>query len=106
MELAKRVHVLSDSGMEAPGRPGFRPGAEMKVTTKEGNIYHKTVNAPSGFPDNPLTGDEIMERFRDHADYAERPLPKENLERIVALIDRLDDMADVRTLIPLLVSQE
>ncbi len=106
VELAKRVHILSDPGMEAPDQPGFRPGAEMKVTTKEGNIYLKTVSAPSGFPDNPLTGDEIMERFRDNAGYAERPFAKENLERIVALINRLDDMEDVRTLIPLLVSQE
>ena len=78
----------------------------MKVTTKKGNVYHKAVSIPRGLPGNPLTKGEHVERFRDCLNYAAKPLPKVNTEKIISMVDRLEESKDVRSLIPLLSVRE
>ena len=79
---------------------------DMHVTTGDGGVLHKSVDIARGFPGNPLTEDEHMERFRDCLDYAKKPLPPENIEKLVSLVAQLEELDDVRVLIPLLLSQK
>jgi hypothetical protein len=44
-----------------------------------------------------------MERFYDCINYGYQPLPAENIEKIVSMVDRLEVIEDVRNLIPLLL---
>lgn len=104
MGLSERIHVSPGIDLD-PGRPELLCKTEVKVTTTNGAIYHKTVDTPSGFPGNPLTDEEHKDLFQDHVSHGGKPIPKENVGKLVSIIDRLEELEDVRRLIPLLTSQ-
>ncbi len=104
MELTKKIHVSPDPTLDSPEKPGSSLAAHMKVTTKDGNVYLKKVDVPRGLPGNPLSKEEHMERFQDCVNYAEKPLPKRNTEKIISTVDRLEKAKDVCSLIPLLLA--
>lgn len=102
-QLIKNIHISADPTLDDPERFVFSIGAHVKVTTKKGDIYNKSVNIPRGLPGNPLTKEEHMERFQDCVNYSDKPLPKGNTEKIISMVDRLEETKDIRTLIPLLL---
>ena len=103
MRLTKNIHVSVDPTLDDPERLIFSVGAHVKVTTKRGNTYDKSVDIPRGFPGNPLTQEEHLERFRGCVEYADKPLPKGNIEKVISRVDRLEETKDIRTLIPVLL---
>jgi len=100
MELVDKIHVVADPALDERGHTAV----DMCVTTRDGSVLRKSVNTARGFPGNPLTEDEHNERFRDCISYAKKPLPSENIEQVISLITRLEELDDVRVLIPLLLS--
>lgn len=106
MDLTKNIHISPEPSLDDPERSGFSLAAHMKVTTKKGNVYHKAVDIPRGIPGNPLTKEEHMECFQDCLNYADKPLPKVNTEKIISMVGRLEQSKDVRSLIPLLLLRE
>ena len=103
-DLTRMVHVTADPSFEDPARAKFSIGTHVKITTKRGGVYEKSAAAPRGHPANPMSGAEHLQRFRDCVDYAEGALPADRIEKIIAAVARLEDMADVRDLIALLVA--
>ena len=103
MGLVKIVHVAPDNDLDDPAHCKFSIGARVKITTKTGQTFEKSVDAPRGHPDNPMNDDEHLERFKDCLEYAGSAFPAANAEKILAMVRRLEDMKDVRDLIPLLV---
>lgn len=106
MDLTKNIHISPEPSLDDPERLGFSLAAHMKVTTKKGNVYHKAVDIPRGIPGNPLTKEEHVERFQDCVNYAGKPLPKVNTEKIISMVGRLEETKDVRSLISLLLVKE
>lgn len=106
LELTKKIHVFPEAAIDDPKRPEFHLAAQMKVTTNDGNVYHKTVNIPHGVPGNPLTNEEHLEHFRDCVGYAGSLLPEINVEKIVSVISRLEEADNVCDLIPLLLTKQ
>lgn len=106
-ELVKNVHVVADPDLGNPeaqgGSTSTHLSVRMMVATKDGDIYHKDVDVPRGNPKNPLVNDEHMGRFHDCLNYADMKLEKSNIDKILSRIDRLEEMEDVRDLIPLLM---
>lgn len=102
MELIGKIHVAPDPALEGE-KVGASMGADMDVTTTDGATYHKTVPIPSGFPGNPLTNEEIMERFQQAVSYGSKPLPKENIDRLQSTIGQFEQVEDVCALIPLMM---
>jgi 2-methylcitrate dehydratase PrpD len=101
MELVNKIYVSPDPTLEKRGHTAV----DMNVTTKDGEVLHKSVDIACGFPGKPLTKEEHNEHFQDCVSYAGKPLPQENVEKVVSLISQLGDLTDVRSLIPLLLSQ-
>jgi 2-methylcitrate dehydratase PrpD len=99
MELVKKIHVVADPALE---KRGDTP-VDMKVVTSRGDVYSKSIDSAPGFPGNPLTQQEQEDHFWDCIDFAKKPLPKENAEKIISLVRNLEDVEDVGILIPLLV---
>src|SRR5690606_39347351 len=52
----------------------------------------------------PLTDEQHRERFEDNIGYGGKPLPRRQVDALVARVAALEGMADVRDLIPLLVA--
>jgi 2-methylcitrate dehydratase PrpD len=100
LELAKRVEVVVDPAMELRGHTPV----DMTVFMKDGREFFRQIDIAPGFPGNPLTKEEMEARFHDCISYAEKPLPKQNVEGIVENVSRVDRLSDVRVLIPLLLA--
>lgn len=100
MDIVKKVNVVPDPTLDKRGETAL----EMQVLTKGGALYKKSIDFPTGFPENPLTKEENMDRFRNCISYARKSLPQENIEKLVSFIDKLEEVKDIRSLIPLLKS--
>jgi 2-methylcitrate dehydratase PrpD len=101
-ELTDKIDVIVDSALEKRGE--HHCAMQMDVRARDGVVYHKGVDVPQGFPENPLTNEEHLKRFEDCVSYARKPWVGENKDKIVSLISELEEIKDVRSLIPLLVS--
>jgi 2-methylcitrate dehydratase PrpD len=97
--LAKKVLVISDSALDARGHTAL----DMRVFTSKGNEYLKKLDIAPGFPGNPLTQKEHEERFWDCMDFAPVPIQREKAEKIISMVARLEELEDIRILIPLLL---
>ncbi|MDP2916713.1 MAG: MmgE/PrpD family protein [Dehalococcoidia bacterium] len=99
MYLVDKVQVTGDPELNSLQMCAIR----MRVTTKDRKVYDKSMDIAPGFPGNPLTQEDHMARFRDCMSYASKPLPEENVEKLVDMVNNIEKVDDVRSLIPLLV---
>jgi len=77
--------------------------AEVSVVMKDGSRYEERVDHPKGSPQAPLTWEELVAKFRD---CASRALAAEAAERVVALVRRIEALANVRELTEALMAAE
>ncbi|MBI2909009.1 MAG: MmgE/PrpD family protein [Chloroflexi bacterium] len=93
-ELAPKVDVDMDPTRE-------KVWAEIQL--KDGRrLKTPEVSAPKGHPDNPLSTEEIVEKYRDCVQHGPKPLARENTERAKDLVLRLEEVSDVAEVIRLL----
>ena len=66
----------------------------MRVTLADGRVLHEELEYPWGEPENPLTRDEMLERFVGLAAYV---LPEEESRKIAAqmLRSRVSEFAEI-----------
>jgi len=50
-----------------------------------------------------MNSEKVMDMFQDKLSYGGNPLPQKNIESIISLVDRLEEVVDVRSLIPLMI---
>ena len=86
---AERVEVVHDSGLE-----GGQAAAEIE--TAGGARRAARCDHALGTPENPLSLEQVKEKFRT---YAAPCLGKAGVERTIAAIDRLETLASVRELV-------
>jgi len=74
--------------------------AEVEVLTKDGKKYLSKVESANGDPGNPMTPDEVRQKFLT---FTGETLPKAQATRVMELVDRLETVPTVDSLIELLV---
>ncbi|MFO8165150.1 MAG: hypothetical protein ACQEQO_10615 [Thermodesulfobacteriota bacterium] len=74
-------------------------GARVAVRMKDGTIYRGSLEAPKGDPANPMSSDEIEEKFRNTARLA---IPKKNMELVIELIKNFERLSGIEEIIALL----
>ncbi len=93
LAVASRVTPEVD---DAIGSGRGTPPAEVKVKLRGSDaLYVRKVDVPRGHPDNPMTWDELCDKFRDCAHHGARSLPGETVERLIALVAGLEKVKDV-----------
>lgn len=97
--LARKVEVELDDN---PDENAFVPQT-IRVALADGRRYELHLDSVLGHPDSPLTREQHLDKFRRCWTYGARPLRQENGERLIALVDRLEEVADVRELVALTV---
>lgn len=95
-ELMKRVRIYTESKYSSC----VLGCAEVKIVTKEGHTYKHSVDIPKGYPENPLTKQELLEKFEELASIA---ISKERIREIVEVVDDLEnrDVKELTTLLKL-----
>lgn len=74
--------------------------SRVTVTLDDGRILTARVDRPLGIWDNPLPWDGWVAKYRD---CALRAIPEEQVEDLLDLVSRLEELNDVAGLMPLLV---
>ncbi|HME42273.1 MAG TPA: MmgE/PrpD family protein [Syntrophorhabdales bacterium] len=100
-KLAEKVTVIAEPRMEDRDHTS----TDIWVYTTTGKEYAKKMEIAPGAPGNPLTQKEHEERFWDCIKFAEKPLDKEKVEKIIDAVEHLEAISDIRSIIPMLVFQ-
>lgn len=95
--LAGRVDAVPDPAIDARGLP-FSHAIEMTVTTRDGRTLTGSADHGRGSEHHPLSDEELLEKFRDQAG---RVLPGSAVDELSSLVQRLEDVDDVRALVAL-----
>jgi 2-methylcitrate dehydratase PrpD len=100
MDFIKKIHARIDPEIEAMG-PAYRHAARVAVTTRDGRQFKHEILNRRGSPENPLSHDDVVYKFRN---VVESCLSKYDIDRMIALTERLDTTEDTSELFGLLAS--
>jgi 2-methylcitrate dehydratase PrpD len=92
------IRVLPDPALDRRGHTAM----DMEITMTNGKVYQSGIDIAPGFPGNPLTDEDHMQRFMDCIDSAPEWFTRERVEEIIAFIDGIEEESDVRGLVHLL----
>jgi 2-methylcitrate dehydratase PrpD len=74
--------------------------SRVTVTLDDGREFTARIDRPLGIWDNPLPWDGWVTKYRD---CAQRAIPAAQVEQLLDLVSRLEELDDVAELMPLLV---
>lgn len=76
--------------------------ASVKVVTKDGRIFSTKVDYPKGDPENPLSWEELLDKFNELSS----PIyPKERRDEIISQVRLLETVGDISNLTTLFLKQ-
>ncbi len=97
-DLLHRINYETDEGLKN-ANPSGAP-ASVQIRSKDGNVYERTVQFAKGTIQNPMTCDELKNKFRE---LAETVLSRKKVEEIIRSVGKLEKIEDLSTLTSLLV---
>jgi 2-methylcitrate dehydratase PrpD len=97
------IHSIRDkiTVSEDPSLP--RRTAVVTMTLNDGTTYTETINHPTGTAENPLSDQQVEEKFRG---LASTVLPPDRVDRAVELLWNFEKVSDTRELLSLLALKE
>jgi 2-methylcitrate dehydratase PrpD len=95
LEVTKKISVKIDTSLN---RSDKIESTRVKITTKQGKVYSKEVAEPLGSLERPMSFDDCARKFRDCA----KELGDVKSSKVIELIGKLEQLADIRNLISLL----
>lgn len=101
LAVADVVECAVDPDVDNVSRGRVSP-AVVEVFTEDGKRFFRKIDARKGSPAEPMTMEEVEDKFRKCAKLARRPVPEENIERIIAMVKGLENLDDVSGILQLL----
>lgn len=99
LSLSRKIAVHATPEKDAEFMANGFPADEVDICMKDGQVYTGSELHVKGHPDNPMSFDEVVEKFKLCATFSARPLAQEKLEGFVAKVKSLDRQDDVRSLV-------
>jgi 2-methylcitrate dehydratase PrpD len=93
-EMLRKVRVTVDEAIPEPGT--YCP---VTVELQDGRRFAHTATIAKGHPENPLTEDEVIAKFRSNA---KTRLREDNVEAVIAKMQRLEEIERVRDVVELM----
>ncbi|HKY09108.1 MAG TPA: MmgE/PrpD family protein [Candidatus Binatia bacterium] len=93
-EAFSKVRVICDESIPEPG-----PYCPVTVELKNGSRFSYTAKVAKGHPQNPITENEVLEKFRANAKLAISPSQAERLIERVSAIESLDNVKSLTQLL-------
>lgn len=101
LAMIGRVSCTGDPALDARGHASV----DVTVTTRDGRTELRQLDVSPGFPGNPLTEEDHLQRFHSCVDYAVYPLPSQKVSAFLAALENLQAVPDARALIDTLVTE-
>lgn len=95
LELIDKVILRGDPALDK-----VRPAGISEIITKQGRIYQCRIDYPRGHAKNPMTDEEIINKFRR---MALKRMKDSQVNQIIETVFSLENVEDIRTLNRLLV---
>lgn len=89
-EMMRKVECVIDPELDQTFPKQWRATAEILI--KEGKRYSATVEYPKGDPENPLSWEEMIERFHE---LTGRIMKKDQRLKIIEEVRRLEGVKDL-----------
>ena len=99
LQLANKVRVVVD---QEPIAKGLTP-CVVDIKTKDGKVYSERIEILRGDPRKPVSMEEVAQKFRRCAAFSAKPISKENIEAIIRTVSNLESVADVSSIVSLVV---
>src|SRR6202521_5843036 len=99
-EMIKRVNFYIDPVAENAGLDKMT--SLLKITMKDGKVFSGRAEFAKGSPSNPMSYDEVADKFRGCAEFAKWPAAK--AESVIASVKSIENLTDVSKLAPALTS--
>jgi len=93
-EALGRVKVIRDESIPEPG-----PYCPVSVELKSGTRFTHTATIPKGHPENPLTEEEVLNKFHSNV---KTIIAEKQSEELISAVLKLDAMDNTRNLTELL----
>ena len=74
----------------------------LEVQTLGGKKYSKRVDVLKGSLDDPITNEELAEKFKDCASHSVKPIKKQKIDKAAELILNIDTVDDIRDVVSLI----
>ena len=100
LKVAQRVDCLVDPELDKSYQGKVTP-AILEIRTKNGKVFSRRVVERRGAPSNPLTMEEIEEKFRQCAPFARNPVPEDKIREILLFLKGMEDQDDVTRILRL-----
>jgi hypothetical protein len=92
------AHKITPKLIPEMNPKGVQP-AIVEIKTKDEKVYSRRVDYASGSPQHPI---DVAAKFRDCVSLSVRPLPERNIEKVIELMSKLEEVDDVCEIIRLL----
>jgi 2-methylcitrate dehydratase PrpD len=100
LNLAHKIEYYADDEMEK-SNPAGAP-ARVEIRLKDGSVHEKSAQYAKGTIQNPMTGDELENKFRE---LTATVLTKEHAESIIDIVNELEELDNLHVLCALLICQ-
>jgi len=96
-DLARRIALE----VRDAGDPNALTPVEVEIHLHDGTRHAALIETVYGNPAKPLSRADHLAKFRSNCAAAARPLPPENVERLIEWIDRFEEAGDVTKIVNL-----
>jgi 2-methylcitrate dehydratase PrpD len=93
LKMAEKVNYRLDKELSAGS--GMPYHAIVEIRTSDGSLYRKEVKFPHGNPQNPLSMEDLISKFKDCASYSVKPLSESEVDGLIELLTGLENVEDV-----------
>jgi 2-methylcitrate dehydratase PrpD len=102
LALADRVKPILDRALD--DWPANVKPQIVEIETGDRRVFTKRVDYPKGNPRNPVASEELVESFRDMANYSASPLERGTIDETIELVLGLEKTEDVSVVAKLLTA--
>ena len=99
-EMIRRINFYADAEAEQTGYDKMT--SLLKIHMKDGKIYSGRADFAKGSPTNPMSYEEVADKYRGCAEYAKWPSKK--AEAVVEYVKKLETLPDIGALASALTS--
>lgn len=97
-ELIDKVILEGDKELDL-----VRPSGISEIVTKQGERYDRRVDYPKGHPLNPMTDEEVVEKFQS---MAARYMSQAQVDQVTSTVFGLDELDDIARLNSLMLFED
>ena len=99
LDIAGKIRLTETEVKMEMGKPS---PLKVEIQMKDGKVYSQPSGGPMG--GQSVSKNDYVNKFRDCASFAARPIPEKDIDRIVELVGKLEEVNDVTELIELVTA--